>query len=129
MLYTLFSKRLTAVQNYKGVKHLCARNMELFSKGLTVCKVLLKRYRNLWKEDRRRQKWNSLSNHFNQLWYSLNKVLAQVCAKPPSQGSEPFHGKPCNSEKKCYEVESLDVCNSFLKDTCHGCMHAICPSI
>ena len=87
-----------------------------FQRNLHLCKVLLKRQRKIWKQDRITTKWNPLSNHFNRLWCSLKKVLVQVCAKPPSQGSERFDWKLSNNTKKhYYEVEPLGVCSIVWK--------------
>jgi hypothetical protein len=57
----------------------------------------------------------------------LKAGLVQVCARPPSPGSEPFYSKTMHKYKKLhnFEVEPLGVCSIFLKDICHGCMHAI----
>ena len=84
---------------------------------------------------------NPLSTHFRQqLWHSLTNVLVQVCAKLPSQGSEPLDWTTlAYKETQYYEVEPLGVCSifwekqvmivcvqyalpyvkSFLKVTCH----------
>ena len=84
---------------------------------------------------------NPLSTHFRQqLWHSLTNVLVQVCAKLPSQGSEPPDWNTiAYEETQYYEVEPLGVCSifwekqvmivcvqyalpyvkSFLKITCH----------
>ena len=66
-----------------------------------------------WKEDNITTEGIFLSNEFNIFWYSSKNVLVQVCAKPPSQGSERFVRKQFNdTEKHCYEVEPLGVCST-----------------
>ena len=59
--------------------------------------------------------------------YSLKAWFVQVCAKFPSQGSEPFDWKLCNNTKHNYEIENLGVRSICwktyvfsLKDKCHS---------
>ena len=79
------------MQSYQGVQHFFEKNITLFSKRLTAVQSSVKEVKKkLWEEGSVATEWNPLSNHFDQIWYSLKRVLLQVCAKPPSQGSEPF---------------------------------------
>jgi hypothetical protein len=47
----------------------------------------------------------------------LKAGLVQVCARPPSPGSEPFYSKTMHKYKKLhnFEVEPLGVCSIFFE--------------
>ena len=66
------------------------RNIDWFSMRLTAVESSLKRERNLGKEDSVISEWTFEYHRNICCGISLKEVLAQVWAKLPAQGSEPF---------------------------------------
>ena len=99
---------------HKGLQHLFELNVKLCSKRPTSVQSSLEKPKEIMEREQQHydRMTSFLSNHFNRFWYSWKKVLVQVCAEPPSQGSEPFDWKPCNNTKKrFYEVGPCGVCS------------------
>ena len=122
------------MQDYKGVEHFFQRNIELFQWTYSCAKFCSRGKGVYGNRTELRKKRNPLSNHFNRLWYSLKRGLCKYVQSLLHKGVNHLilnHALIHINTKQThyFEVEPLGVCSIFLKDTCHGCMHAVRPFI
>ena len=93
---------------------ICNEYNNYAQRDLQLCKVLLKRQINLWKEDSIMIEWNHLSDHFNQrkCWCQYVQSL--------------IHKRVSHLIENHATIQR----NITVKlNPGHGCMYAICPSI
>ena len=105
-----FNETYSCAKLYKGARHFFERNI-VISRDLQLRKVLFKRYRGSWKEDRLTTKWIPLSNNFNRLWYSLKQGGCKYVQSLLQKGVKHSIPKACIDTKKTryFEIEPLGV--------------------